>query len=195
MCLHFLEADFSTALRITVWCLLPIYGALLGLSFPFLSKAPNLPAKAGISEGGAMVEVRHNQLSFFFGIVIAMASYRGYEGSFCQGQLSLSQPNIKFLFLTLAGLGTSLVASIPISSRSPQAGTLGFSPWHLGQTMAVLWGLLPLTTQLTTSLLILELIGVTLVWALSNVNSYSTCKDQRSWGSTPGLVYALVVFV
>lgn len=61
--------------------------------------------------------------------------------------------------------------------------------------MAVLWALLPLATQLTTSLLILELIGVALVWALSSITSSSNLNVQRASSSAPGLVYALVIFV
>lgn len=55
--------------------------------------------------------------------------------------------------------------------------------------------MLPLTTQLTTSLLILELVGVGLVWALSSATSGSNPGVQRASTTAPGLVYALIIFV
>lgn len=196
MALGFLESDFSTIIKITIWCLLPLYGSFLGLTTPFLGKAPSLGAfKKWCGEEAFAVTTYQTQLLFFFGSLIAMASYRGHEGSFCQGQLVLTQIGAKLLFLVLTGLGAALGFAIVVGGTGFRVSTLGFSTWHLGPSLATLWGLLPLGTQLTTSLLVLELIGVALIWALSSSTSISTPSLHRTSTTAPGLVYALVVFV
>lgn len=159
----FLEADFSAIIKVVVWCFLPIYGSFLGLTLPFLSKTPNLTTPRTKSWGGHAIEIYQTQLCFFFGTLLAMAAYRGHSGWICLGQLHLTNLNAKFLFLALFGLGAPLVTSLVSGIGLSKEGTLGFSAWHLGPVLATLWGFLPLTTQLTTSLLILELIGVGLV--------------------------------
>lgn len=195
MTLSFLEADFSTFIRVVVWCFLPLYGSFLGLILPLLSRAPNLTTSRNRSWGACAIEAYQMQLCFFFGTLVAMAAYRGHSGWVCLGQLSLTSFNVKLLFLTLFGLSAPLVTSAVAGLGFSKAGTLGFSAWNLGPTLVSLWGFLPLTTQLTTSLLVLELIGVGLVWALSSISVHPSLDVQRPSTAAPGLVYALVVFV
>ena len=92
-----------------------------------------------------------------------MAAYRGHAGPMLHGQLSLAPSSVRFLFLVSSMLGIALAASPAMGAGALRANVLGFSTWHLAPTLVTLWALLALTTQLTTSLLILELVGVGLV--------------------------------
>jgi len=98
------------------------------------------------------------------------------------------------LFLILGGLSLPLAASTVIGLKTERPGAMGFSMWYMGPMLATLWGFLSLTTQLVTSLLVLELIGVVLVWSLSCTNP-SLPLDPAKVGRAPGLIYALVIFV
>lgn len=57
------------------------------------------------------------------------------------------------------------------------------------------WGLLPFATQITSALLVLELVGVGLIWALTSLAAPSN-PTVGGAGHGPGsLVYAIVLFV
>lgn len=124
-----------------------------------------------------------------------MANYRGQFGPFCQGQLILTQHTSRFSFLTLCLLGVNLIAAISIRPKFFKPSELGFSTWSLAPLLTYFWSILPLSTQLTTSLLLLELIGVGLVWALCSSLNFSNRYSQRVSSATPNLINALLVFV
>ncbi len=50
-------------------------------------------------------------------------------------------------------------------------------------------------TQLMTSLLVLELVGVVLVWALTHTASSAARSEHGSAANSPRLVYALITFI
>lgn len=52
-----------------------------------------------------------------------------------------------------------------------------------------------MVTQLTTALLLLELIGVVLIWALTSLTSPASTLAFRSATNAPKLVHALILFV
>lgn len=125
MFFNFLETDFLSFVRVVVWCLIPIYGSFLGLSLPLFTKGPSLGIR-GARETLA-VEVYYTQLLFFFGGLMAMASYRGHADWAFQGQIILAQPNVKFLFLVLLGLSCPLLVSTVNGLGVVKGGPLGFS--------------------------------------------------------------------
>jgi len=76
----FFGSDFSTAVGVVVWCLLPLYGCFLGLALPLLSKAANSSTPSQGYEDVGALKVYQIQLFLFVGVISAMASYRGYAG-------------------------------------------------------------------------------------------------------------------
>ncbi len=132
-----LNADFSSVVQVVVWCFLPLYGAFLGLTAPLLSKASTLTAPKPMKERSP-AGLYHTQILFFMGSLMAISCYRGYAGSFCQGQLGLTQFGAKFSFLILYVLGAALAISTAMGAATSGASSLGFSVWYLGPTLAVL---------------------------------------------------------
>jgi hypothetical protein len=127
MLLSFLDADFSSFIQVVVWCFLPLYGSFLGLTIPFLSKAPALATSKKWVSDAATAVTYNAQLLFFFGTLLVLTCYRGYAGPLCQGQLNLTQAGAKFSFLILYFLGAALGASKAVGAAALKANSLGFS--------------------------------------------------------------------
>ena len=196
MFLTFLDTSFASVLQITVWCLLPLYGTFLGLTTSFFSKMPSLAEHRGRGKGQSpSTQAPNVQFWFYLSALVLVTSYRGYEGGFFQGQLVLTAATSKLLFFILSALGIALGVAMAIKSNPAKVGGLGLSVWSLGPVLATLWGLLPLVTQLATALLILELVGVCLIWALASTTTSTPLSSTRGAPTAPGVVYALILFV
>ena len=103
------------------------------------------------------------------GALALTALYRGPEGAVAQGQMALAPGPVRLhaLVLALGALGGAFMA--PAWGRDALASpTLGLRPGSLAPLTLALWGLLPLVTHVSTALLVLELVGVGLVWAVTS---------------------------
>jgi len=114
---------------------------------------------------------------------------------FFQGQLSLSGAVVKFIFFMASALGVAMLIVRGFNRSVNKPTHLKFTLWMMGPCLACFWCLLPMVTQLTTALLILELAGVALIWALTNLTNATSTLAFRVTLSAPKLIQALILFV
>jgi hypothetical protein len=131
-------------------------------------------------------------LLLLFGAVAVLALYRGYEGSLAHGQLVLSQPTARLhsLVMALGGLALAWAAATPTPRTQTASGLAGGA---VAPATLALWALLPLTAHLPTALLVLELVGVSLIWAI--VSNPTTARVRGSAAGGLGLLNGVILFV
>jgi hypothetical protein len=122
------DCSFGTALSVTVWVILPLYAACLGVALSFLAKLPAAASyKKWATEGAVASSFLPFQLLFYWSVFSLVVSYRGYEGTFFQGQLLLTAASAKVLFLVLGFLGLAAAVSNILQGTNPRVGALGTS--------------------------------------------------------------------
>ncbi len=77
------------------------------------------------------------QKLFYAASLLVMALYRGHEGPFFQGQLTLTHVGAKFLFLIAALLGFGVHASMSLQTRPARFVAPSLPVWALGPSLAV----------------------------------------------------------
>ena len=105
-----------------------------------------------------------NQLLLVVGSLLLLFCFRGAEGGLVQSQLHLGAGSSKLSYLVWGVAGGGLALLLPtVGLTALKGGTLNPPLWCLGPACAAWWSLVPLTTQLTSALLLLEIIGATLI--------------------------------
>jgi hypothetical protein len=187
-----LGSSFASLLGLITWVALPLYAVAVGLALAH--SRPHTADESAVPEGGQGTSTLLAQLFLFGGSLALIALYRGHEGPLAQGQLFLGAGPLRLqaaaLGLGLVGLGFAAPASGYRALANP---TLGLRPGALAPLMMALWSLLPLVTHLSTALLVLELVGAALVWAIASTPSRGAHPGPT--GAPLGLANGVVLFV
>jgi hypothetical protein len=163
----FLHSSFGATLALITWVALPLYAAALGLALAH--SRPHSTDESARPEVGRGPSTVLAQVSLIAAAAALTALYRGYEGPMAQGQLALGAAPSR-LHALVTGMG-ALGLGLLVPTMGYQALTnpvLGLRVGSLAPLTLVLWSLLPLVTHLTTALLVLELVGVSLIWAITS---------------------------
>lgn len=171
---------------------LPLYAAGLGLGIAFAR--PHTADEGARPEVGGGPSTLLAQLWVLGGALALISLYRGYEGPLAQGQLVLGAGGAR-LSAAVWGLGgLGLVFLVPTSNAAALANpALGLRPGSLAPLTLTLWSLLPLVTHVSTALLVLELVGVGLVWAVTSTPAVGRAGAPA--GAPLGVANGVILFV
>jgi len=185
-------SSFGALLSVVTWVGLPLYAAGLGLGIAF--SRPHTADEGARPEVGGGASTLLAQLWVLGGALALTALYRGYEGPLAQGQLALGAGGAR-LSAAIWGLGgLGLAFLVPASSSLALANpALGLRPGSLAPLTLVLWSLLPLVTHVSTALLVLELVGVGLVWAVTSAPAPGRAGAPA--GAPLGVANGVILFV
>jgi hypothetical protein len=171
---------------------LPLYAAAIGLGLAH--SRPHTTDESARPEVGGGASTLLAQMWLMGGAVALASLFRGYEGPVAQGQLALS-PAVTRLHATALGLGgLGLGLLVPtVGHRALLNPALGVRMGSLAPLTLALWGLLPLVTHVTTALLVLELVGVGLVWAVASAPGGGPAGATA--GAPLGVANGVILFV
>lgn len=189
-----MNSSFGTILTIAFWVFTPLYSVAVGLAASSLVENPIVKTRKDVSHGALGRSGWLSQLLLCLSAAFALSLFRGVEGPFAQGQLSLTLPALGLHSLAELILVVSLpLASVIYNQAGAVTSPTGLGLWGLGPLLGWTWLLLPFVTHVTTALLVLELVGVGLVWAISSSNQTPDEGVRANGGS--GASYALVLFI
>lgn len=187
-----LNASFGPMLGLVTWVALPLYAVALGLYLAHYR--PQTTDESGRLEGSGASRLLATQITLLGASLALTALHRGAEGGFAQGQLTLGAGALRLqtVVLALGGLGLAFLAPV-MSYRALTGPALGLRPGSLAPLVLALWALLPLVTHLSSALLILELVGVALIWGVTGSPSRGGSLDPA--GAPLGVANGVILFI